>query len=116
MPTLPMSSYKWLFFYVLLWIGCNPTLQKPPNKDAMPIADTVSTRFPPNVYWVNTGGLVDTDSFRLDSLGNDLFQDRKGNVYFKTYDAESFPVLISRRQYVGFKTSFGFEDVSILRL
>jgi hypothetical protein len=55
--------------------------------------------FPKNVYLIDNGGCVTKDSLIIDSIGNGLFRDHQGNLFFKTYEDQReghHPVLISR--------------------
>lgn len=89
---------KHFFCTALLFLtACTAPVDKPVSQTKANelTANTTSQ----NIYLVNNGGCVYVDSLVIDSIGNNLFLDKKGNVYFKTYDRSMdekvFPVLIS---------------------
>ena len=87
---------QFLFLTILFLFACsNPTTKEIPKEIA---EETKPEIFPPNVYLIDTGGCVYKDSLKVDSIGDNLFRDKKGNLYFKTYDQtkHKIPVLISR--------------------
>jgi len=53
-----------------------------------------------NVYVVNNGGCENKETLAIDTLGNNLVKDKKGNIYFKTIahpqSGNPYTVLISR--------------------
>jgi hypothetical protein len=52
------------------------------------------------VYAINTGGCEHKETLVIDTLGNNLVKDKKGNIYFRAYahpqTGETYTVLISR--------------------
>ena len=77
-----------LILMLIVFAGCSNTETKKQN--------TVTEK----VYVINTGGCEHKDSMVIDSIGNNLVKDKKGNIYFKTYahpeSGEPYIVLISR--------------------
>ena len=61
---------------------------------------TKENSFQNDIYLVNNGGCVYKDTVQIESIGNNLFKDKSGNLYFKTTDnsqeGKPMPLLISR--------------------
>jgi hypothetical protein len=96
------NLFKWSsIIFVLFHFGCNNPKDKEDPLDEIKQIEYTVKRFSKNVYFINTGGCVFKDSIIVDSIGNRLYTDKKGNVYFKTWDLgykwdDPPPVLILR--------------------
>jgi hypothetical protein len=80
--------------------GTKESIPKAPGRWEDPTLKEIAVKpFPKNVYLIDNGGCVFKDSLVIDSIGNGLFKDNQGNLFFKTYECEregNHPVLIGR--------------------
>ncbi|HKC66730.1 MAG TPA: DKNYY domain-containing protein [Bacteroidia bacterium] len=91
-------------WFIILWLlvlaGCNTSKTQEARAEQTE-TDLQNRSLKQNIYLIDAGGCIFLDSLMLDSVGNNLYADKKHKIYFKPFDYSDKkegprPVLISR--------------------